>query len=258
MASEHAGHRQRMRERFLRQGLDGFAPHEILELLLFYAIPQKNVNPLAHSLIDRFGSLHGVLEASVEELMKVDGMGEYAATLISLMEPIARKLEESRAEKLTQLSNHRMAEEHCLRLLHGLRHECFYAVCLNGQMQIIHNALIAQGTLSEVQAYPRLVLDAVLRHNAHAVVLCHNHPGGQLAPSQADIDATAELEAALGHIGVALADHIIVANGNTLSMSAYGFIRSTSAGVSQTQAASSAGEVRIAHAMAKNRRKAKE
>ena len=93
MAGEHAGHRQRMRERFRTQGLDGFAPHEVLELMLFYAIPQKNVNPLAHRLLERFGTLHGVLQASVEQLMQVDGIGETAATLLSLFAHSARQLE---------------------------------------------------------------------------------------------------------------------------------------------------------------------
>ena len=96
MAGEHAGHRQRMRERFLTGGLEGFADHEVLELMLFYAIPQRNVNPLAHRLLDRFGTLHAVLEAPVEELMKVEGVGQYAALLLSLFSHAARRLEMSR------------------------------------------------------------------------------------------------------------------------------------------------------------------
>ena len=95
MAGEHAGHRQRMRERFRAGGLEGFADHEVLELMLFYAIPQRNVNPLAHRLLDRFGTLHAVLEAPVEELMKVEGVGQYAALLLSLFSHAARRLEMS-------------------------------------------------------------------------------------------------------------------------------------------------------------------
>ena len=95
MAGAHDGHRSRMRERFRREGLNGFADHEALELMLFYAIPQRNVNPLAHALLERFGSFHGVLEASEEELCRVEGVGEYAAVLLHLFAAVGRRVEES-------------------------------------------------------------------------------------------------------------------------------------------------------------------
>lgn len=109
MAGEHAGHRQRMRERFRAGGLEGFADHEVLELMLFYAIPQRNVNPLAHRLLDRFGTLHAVLEAPVEELMKVEGVGQYAALLLSLFSHAARRLEMSRENTGKLICNRGMA-----------------------------------------------------------------------------------------------------------------------------------------------------
>ena len=254
MAGEHAGHRQRMRERFIRQGLEGFAPHEILELLLFYAIPRQNTNPLAHRLIDHFGSLHGVLEAPVEELMKVEGVGESAAVLLSLFFHTARQLEFSREKALELISNRMEAEAHCRRLLNGLKQEHLYAVCLNGQMGVISDVLIAKGTISEVPAYPRLVVEAALRHNAHAVVMCHNHPGGQLVPSQVDVESTYAISHLLAGIGITLADHIIVSNGQTLSMNSEGYLAHVLPGQEQVQAASSAGQVRIAHELAKKRK----
>lgn len=252
MPGEHSGHRQRMRERFLKQGLDGFAPHEVLELILFYAIPQKNVNPLAHKLLERFSSLHGVLDASVEELMGTEGVGEYAATLMSLFSRVAKRLEQSRAGERVVLRNRQMAEEYCIRLLSGLKQECFYAVCMNGQMQILGDALIARGSLSEVPAYPRLVADAVLRHNAHSVVLCHNHPGGSVIPSHGDMETTRCLGALLSGIEVVLADHIIVADGKALSMVGCGLMEQKVSGAGVfTNAADSAGEVRIRHELQK-------
>ena len=160
MAGEHAGHRQRMRERFLTGGLEGFADHEVLELMLFYAIPQRNVNPLAHRLLDRFGTLHAVLEAPVEELMKVEGVGQYAALLLSLFSHAARRLEMSRENTGKLICNRGMAEKHAVRLLQGLRTEHFYAVCLDGRMQLIADELIARGSIDEVQAYPRVVAEA--------------------------------------------------------------------------------------------------
>lgn len=255
MAGEHVGHRQRMRERFITQGLAGFADHEVLELMLFYAIPQRNVNPLAHQLIDHFGSLHGVLDASVEELMQVDGIGQNAAVLLTLFSHAARRLEMSRETELETMDNRLKAQVHCRRLLSGLKTEHFYAVCLNGQMQVIRDVLIARGTLGEVQAYPRLVVEAALRHNAHAVVLCHNHPGGQLSPSQADVDSTNSMALLLAGIGVALADHIIVCGSETLSMSATGYLTQGMPRMENAQAASSAGQVRLPRETKKRIRK---
>ncbi|MFH1881028.1 MAG: JAB domain-containing protein, partial [Bacillota bacterium] len=183
---EHSGHRQRMRERYLKQGLDGFAQHEILELLLFYAIPQKNVNPLSHQLINRFGSLYGVLNASPPQLQQVEGIGEYAATFLTLLQSAARQAMRTREADRAKLSSRQAAVDYCIRLLHGEKREMFYAICLNGQMETISDVLIAKGSLSDVPAYPRIVLDAVLTHNAHAVLLCHNHPSGSVVPSAQD------------------------------------------------------------------------
>lgn len=243
---EHEGHRQRMRERYLSQGLEGFAQHEILEILLFFAIPQKNVNPIAHALIDRFGSLYGVIHATPKQLEQVDGIGEYAATLLTLVPQVTRQAELSRAAAREKLTTRKSAVNYCMRLLEGEKRELFYAVCLNGQMETLGNALIAKGSLSDVPAYPRIVLDAVLTYNAHGVLLCHNHPGGSAVPSQADLDATATLSRLLREIEVVLVDHIIVSEGDALSMVRNGFIQQqvTQEGVI-AHVANSDGEIRL-------------
>lgn len=225
---EHSGHRQRMRERYLKQGLQGFAPHEILELLLFYAIPQKNVNPLAHQLINRFGSLHGVLNASAQQLMQVEGIGEYAATFLTLVQGAAKQALRTKETDRAKLSTRQAAVDYCIRLLHGEKRELFYAICLNGKMETIGDVLIAKGSLSDVPAYPRIVMDAVLTHNAHAVLLCHNHPSGSAAPSPQDLDATRTLLHLLSEIEVVLIDHIIVSDQNAVSMVRNGWIKQTS------------------------------
>lgn len=244
MSEEHAGHRRRMRQKYLEQGLAGFQPHEVLELILFYAIPQRNVNPLAHRLIRHFGSLHAVLEASVEDLQAVEGMGEYAATLLSLFAPVARKLSASREGERAKLANLGDVKRHCLHLLDGLKLERFYVVCLDAQARVIRDALIASGTTDEVQVYPRIVAQTVLQSNAHSVVLCHNHPGGNEVPSQADVDMTQELITMLSSMGVPVADHIVVADGRALSMSQYGLIlHERSAGGIVTRVAEGHGKV---------------
>ncbi len=222
---DHGGHRQRMRERYVKQGLDGFAPHEVLELLLFYAIPQKNVNPLAHRLIDRFGSLYGVLNASPKQLQQVEGIGEYAATFLPLLQDAVRQAMRAKENLSARLSTRQAAVDYCIRLLHGEKRELFYAICLSGQMEILGDALIAKGSLSDVPAYPRIVMDAVLTHNAHAVIFCHNHPSGSLTPSPQDLDATRVLSGLLSEVEVVLVDHLIVAEDRAMSLVRNGFIR---------------------------------
>ena len=255
MAGEHDGHRQRMRERFLSGGLESFADHEVLELMLFYAIPQRNVNPLAHSLLARFGTLHSVLEAPVADLMKVDGVGQHTALLLSLFSHAARRMELSRETKGEPIQTRGMAEKHAMRLLQGLKTEHFYVVCLDGQMRLITDELIARGSIDEVQAYPRLVAEAVLRHNAHAAVLCHNHPGGSPIPSQQDVDVTRQLVALMTSLGVAVADHIIVSGSESLSMVECGLVtRVKREDRLLTRVANSAGETRIRAELMKKRK----
>ena len=255
--TEHAGHRSRMRRRFAQNGLDGFEQHEVLELLLFYAIPQKNVNPLAHRLIDHFGTLKRVLDANVEELCKVDGMGPYASAFLSLVRQSALYAERTGGEQREELRNYVAAVEHCRRLLAGLRQEHFYVVCMDSQFRVIRDVEIASGTLAEVQAYPRNVADAVIRYDACAVVLCHNHPGGSVVPSQADLDLTAKLANMLDAMNVHLSDHIIVTDGESLSMKNCGLIehRCDPSGRYYPRVATSAGEVTMRYRMAKPKTK---
>ena len=214
----HEGHRHRLRERFRLEGLEHFAPHEVLELLLFYARARGDVNPLAHRLLETFGSLKGVLEAPVDQLCTVDGVGEETATLISLMVPMFRRYELCVCEKKPRLANYRDAEEYCKALLAGLRKERFYVISLSAQMRVIGVRLIGEGSLTEVPAYPRLVVEAALNHNAYSILLCHNHPSGNPQPSMGDITCTRELDGVLAPLGIALVDHIIVGEGKMCSL----------------------------------------
>ena len=174
----HEGHRQRMRERFRREGLEGFAPHEVLELLLFYGRARGDVNPLAHELMDAFGSLKGVLEARPDQLMTVKGVGEETATLISLMLPMFRRYSACVCEERQRITSRSEAAAYCQALLAGWRTERFYVICLSSAGQVLGRRKVAEGTLTEVLAYPRLVVETALSYNAHSVVLCHNHPSG--------------------------------------------------------------------------------
>ena len=223
----HEGHRKRMRNRFRKDGLVGFAPHEVLELLLFYARARGDVNPLAHRLLEVFGSLRGVLEAPPEQLMQVEGIGEETATFLGLMVPVFRKYQESMDAKPLYLTRRVEAERYCHALLVGLRFERLQLISLSAARMVIGTRVVGEGGVSEVHAYPRHVVEAALNHNACSVILCHNHPGGTPEPSEADLLVTRQIEAVLRHLGIRLMDHIIVAGNKTYSMSLNGQIART-------------------------------
>ncbi len=218
----HDGHRRRLRERFRTEGLENFAPHEVLELLLFYARARGDVNPLAHRLLEVFGTLRGVLEAPVDQLCAVEGIGEETAALISLMVPMFRRYEMCLCEKSRKLARYSEVQRYCTALMAGLRKERFYVICVSSQMRVLGQRLIAEGSISEVPAYPRLVVETALNQNAYGIILCHNHPGGEAIPSMGDVDVTRELEAVLAKLGIALMEHIIVADNDCYSMIQHG------------------------------------
>lgn len=236
----HDGHRKRMRDRFRKEGLDGFADHEALELLLFYARARGDVNPLAHRLLEVFGSFNGVLEAHPEQLMAVDGVGEETATMLSLIVPLFRRYQEGLCEAGSYLVNRATAEKYCKALMAGLRRERLYVISLAPNRKVIGRRVVGEGSLLEVPAYPRVVVEAALNHNAFGVILCHNHPGGEAVPSRDDVDVTNLIEAVLGHMGIRLVDHIIVAGDEAYSMSLHGHLRGS--GVRRTVASQSGGE----------------
>ena len=221
----HIGHREKLRRRFIEEnGFDSFADHQILELLLFYANPRSDTNPIAHNLLDEFGSLKGVLEAKPEMLMQVKGVKETAATLISMVVPLTRVWTRCTLEEPQRIGNSREAEKYCMSILAGYRTERFYVISLNAQCKITGKRKISDGSLSEVSAYPRMVMETALNYNAHSVLLCHNHPGGTCAPSPEDISSTVQLQRLLNGVGILVLDHIIVANNQTYSMIQHGDI----------------------------------
>ena len=221
----HEGHRDKLRQRFIREnGFEHFEDHQILELLLFYANPRSDTNPIAHALLDTFGSLKGVLEARPEMLMNVNGIGDRAATLISMVVPLTRVWNRCAMEVPERIGNSREAEKYCLSILAGCRNERFYVVALNAKCAVLGRRKISDGSLSEVSAYPRIVMETALNYNAHSVLLCHNHPGGTCAPSAEDIASTLQLQRLLNGVGILLLDHIIVANDSTYSMIQHGDI----------------------------------
>lgn len=222
--AEHDGHRSRLRRRALETDMQGFQPHEVLEFLLTFAIPRKDVNPLAHALIDRFGSLSGVLDAKAEELAQVPGMGENAAALLASLVNIWAFYQRDRWGERPRLATRRMAGEYCTAMFARQKTESMVLVCLDVHKAVLATETLMRGTVDETPLYMRGVVECALRHRAHSVLLVHNHPSGQLDPSPGDIAVSAQVKSALETVEIQLLDHIIVAGARYASLSQMGLL----------------------------------
>ena len=219
----HDGHRQKMRQRFLTGGLDNFADHEVLELLLFYAIPRRDTNVTAHLLLERYGSLEAVMNAPVEDLMQVDGIGESAALLIKLVPQVMRKSRLSRGRKERILNSTKLAGEFLLDCFIGEKNEVVYQLCLDRKGKLLTCRRLAEGGISSSDLDVRKLVENALLSSASAVIISHNHPSGVALPSADDYTATDRIREILASVGVTLVDHIIVADGDFVSMADSGF-----------------------------------
>ncbi|MCD8356623.1 MAG: DNA repair protein RadC [Clostridia bacterium] len=215
----HKNHRERMRTRFAEYGLDNFADHEILELLLFYAIPRGDVNPLAHRLIEEFGSLASVLEASSQDLQKVKGMGPNAANFLHMLPQVFRRYQTSKVKGKVYNTTDKIAE-YLKGYYIGRAREQLTIVLLDNSCKIIRVCDIGEGSASSVKIDMRKLLECVLQYNAAEVVLAHNHPRGCCLPSRSDIVQTRDVRDLLGQIDVRLVDHIIIAEDKWTSLAA--------------------------------------
>lgn len=220
----HDGHREKMRRRFLNSGLESFADHEALELLLYYAIPRRDTNPIAHALMERYGSLSAVLSAPVEDLKKVEGIGESGAVLLRLVSQLYRKARLAEAEQETVLSSIERVGAYLLDRFEGERHEVVYQLCLDRKGRLLACKRLGEGGVTSAELDIRRMMENAIFTNASAVVLAHNHPSGIALPSQEDYHTTDRAKAALETIGVQLLDHIIVADGDLVSMAESGFL----------------------------------
>ena len=221
----HDGHRDRMRKRFLENELNGFADHEALELLLYYAIPRGDVNPLAHALMDRFGSLSGVFSAPVELLAQVKGVGTQTAVLLRLVPQIAQRARLTDLERELALNTRARVGQYLLELFSRERNEAVYEICLDGKGKLLACRRLGEGSASAVNLDIRKVVQNAIVYAASSVILAHNHPSGVALPSQEDHAATLRVKAALEAIDVRLEDHIVVADHDFISFSQSGFLR---------------------------------
>ncbi|MDD3766163.1 MAG: DNA repair protein RadC [Eubacteriales bacterium] len=207
----------------LKHGIESFQPHEVLELYLFTLLPRVDTNHIAHALLQKFGTFEGVCNAPLEELMKVKGIGRKTAQQIKLFPYFVKAYQLSaHGDKISFRSINEIGE-YCVKLYTGVVNEIMYVLCLDASNKLVNQVLVAEGTPSEVYVEPRQIVEHVIHTTTCSVVLCHNHPGGTLMPSQNDIETNKRIKVALEAIGIRLLDHIIVAKGNYITFNNHKF-----------------------------------
>ena len=221
--SIHKEHRKRLKKRFLDNGLDDFTDIQALELLLFYAIPRRDTNVLAHALLERFGSLSQVLEADAADLKKVNGIGEEAALLLTLMPQLARFYQVDSAKRVKCLTSLEDCGRYLLPYFFGTRNETVYLLCLDAKGRVLSCSFLAEGRLDRVGLNSRQVVETALEHRATSVILAHNHTSGIALPSREDEETTNMVQAALEAVGIRLADHMVMVEDDFVSMADSGF-----------------------------------
>jgi len=207
-------HRQRVKEKFRKGGLDGFHDYEALELLLTYAIPRRDVKPLAKDLLARFGGFQEVLDAPIEELVGFPGLGEHSAVLLKLARACSDLYLKKRVVKKPRVCSSPDLLNYCRMSMSGLKDEQFRVVFLNTQNEIIEIETVHEGTIDQSVVYPRKVMERALYYKAAALIFVHNHPGGNVKPSYADKEITKTLVSAATSMDIEVHDHLIIGKDN--------------------------------------------
>lgn len=214
----HTGHRKRVKTEFQVRGVAGWPDNRILELLLFYAIPQGDVNPLAHELVDRFGSLDRVLDALPEELMKVKGMGEHSITLLKLIPAVMGRYLEERTGPGQIIHTVEEAGNVLAPYFYGSRNEMVYVLCLDAKERLLGAKKLSEGNLSNSDVTIRRAAEECMALQASFCYLAHNHVSGIALPSPEDVNTTDVVRAALAPLGVRLVDHLVFVDGDMVSI----------------------------------------
>lgn len=225
--SIHRDHRKRVKARFASQGLDSMHDHEALELLLFYALPRVDTNPIAHALMNSFGTFHGVLEASPQELEKIDGMGKGSAQFLHLLFEVIRRYEKDRvSDELggVGLTTTELVGAYLTPQFIGLKEERALLLCLDSKNKVLGCKELTRGTVRATEIHIRKIVEEAMHAGAASVVLSHNHPNGVALPSREDLETTRRVAEALRLIGIRLKDHIIVAEDDFVSLADTGLL----------------------------------
>ena len=222
MMDDNLGHRDRLRKRFLKTGLEGLADYEMLELLLFYAIPRRDTKSIAKALLNKFGTVDAVLDAPAGHLKEVAGIGENAATLIKLIVPLSREYLITRNRSGEILNSTEKAGRYLLHRFHAEHDEVVYMLCLDSKFKTLDCRLMFRGSVNSANINVRKIVEHALARHAVSVIIAHNHISGVTRPSREDIDATRRVAEALKTVDITLADHIIIAGDGYVSMADMG------------------------------------
>ena len=203
-------HRQRLKKKFNESGIDAFHDYEVLELLLSYAIPLKDVKPLAKDLLKKFGTIKGVMDAEQQELEKITGMGTHSAVLIKLVKELGALYLKEKAKEKPQITCTKELIDYCKTKMGGLKDEQFHVIYLDAQNKIIEIETVQEGIVNQAVVYPRKVLENALTQKASAIILVHNHPSGYIKPSEADIRLTKTIQETAKILDILVHDHVII------------------------------------------------
>ncbi len=220
----YTGHRQRLRERFLAAGEKGLQDYELLELVLFRAIPRRDLKPLAKQLIDQFGSFSEVISAPVERLREVEGLGEAAVIELKIVQAASLKLSQARVLNRPVLRSWAKVVDYCTASMAYDTTEQFRVLFLDHKHALVADEVQQRGTVNHTPVYPREVVKRALDLGASAIVLVHNHPSGDPTPSRSDIDMTKEIEEAARALKIQVIDHLIIGRGSHVSLRQTGLI----------------------------------
>lgn len=224
--SIHEGHRQRLKKRFVEEGMDSFTQIQAIEMLLFYCIPRQDTNELAHRLLERFGSFSQILDADIEELQSVKGIGENAALFLKMIPAAARfyQVDKARLEGQPLLTTDACGA-YLLPYFLGRCNETVFLLCLDAKGKVICCRMVGEGGINSAGVPVRRIVEVSLSVKATSVVLAHNHPSGIALPSQEDISTTQRIATALEAVDVILADHLVIADDDFTSMVQSGYYR---------------------------------
>ena len=221
----HDGHRERLKERFRSEGLDGFTEVQVLELLLFYSVPRKDTNEIAHALLEKFGTLAQVLDANPADLEKVPGMGSSSALFLKLLSAAGRRYQISRTESATILRTLEQCGAYLQPRFFGRKHEAVFLLWLDAKCKVLACKQVGEGSVNSAGVPIRRIVETALSANATMVVLAHNHPSGLALPSADDIQTTKRLAVALDTVEITLIDHLVFSDDDYVSMAQSGYFK---------------------------------
>lgn len=218
------GHRKRLRDRFVRSGLESFADYEAVELLLTLAIPYRDVKTPAKAAVERFGSFRGVLDAPLDELRKIPGLGDVAPVALRIIREAGTRYLRQRSQQTFSLASPDVLFDYCRGALGALSQEAFKVIYLDSGYRVLGDETLEEGTIDRAAVYPRKVMDAAVRHGAAALVFAHNHPNGDVTPSEQDKILTRALVLAATTLQIKVHDHLIVSKDAVFSFRKEGLL----------------------------------